>query len=98
LGKNSIENYLDVEGRVKNWPSKLKNKYLVLDYLITKFQYNIDYTENEVNQIINQYHTFNDYAIIRRSLCDSGYLKRTIDGGKYWRERVNTDDSYLSKA
>ena len=80
-----LKNYIDQEGKVKIWPSKRKHKLLVLDYLSSKFDLGIYYSEKEMNEVLNKYHLFGDYAILRRELFNSGYINRTKDCSKYWR-------------
>lgn len=58
----------------------------VLFYLGTKFEIGRNYTEKEVNAIIEQWHTFGDYFLLRRELIVCDVLRRTRDGAKYWRE------------
>lgn len=80
--------FIDQEGKIKQVPVSLKKRCCVLSYLIEKFEENRRYNEKEVNEIISQWHTFNDYFLLRRLLVDEGYLLRTPDGSKYW---VNSD-------
>lgn len=83
-----IESDIDIylkDGKIRLFPSKRKKKYLVLSYLITKFDDNKDYTEIEINKIINSNHSFNDPLLLRRELIDWGLLKRTPDGKRYWK-------------
>ncbi len=81
-----VERFLDEEGRVKQFPSKQTPRDAVLKYLAEKFAPDTDYKEREVNAILTQWHTFNDYFILRRSLVEAGYLHRLNDGSKYWKE------------
>jgi len=81
-----IRGFLDEEGRISQLPSKQTKRLAVLAYLADKFAYNRDYTEKEVNGIIDQWHTFGDYFILRRELIDQGLLCRTKDGSRYWRQ------------
>jgi hypothetical protein len=89
--KGIINNFLDDYGKVKIWPVKRKNKCLALDYIASKFEYDVNYTEKEINTIINENHLFNDCATIRRELFDMGYINRTRDGIKYWRIKTNNE-------
>jgi len=84
--KNDISRFLDENGRIRIWPSKKDMKEAVLGYLAEKFEYQKTYTEKEVNNIIQEWHTFNDYFILRRGLIDCGLLSRTRNGASYWRE------------
>jgi hypothetical protein len=85
--KSSLENFMDDNGRVKQWPAKFSVQELVLQYLCTKFENNKVYAENEINSVLKQWHTFGDWAILRRALVDSDYLKRNRDGTEYRRVR-----------
>ena len=83
-----LKDYLDQQGRVKSWPSK---KYravqkAVIDYLATRFEPGIEYSEAEVNDVLNTWHLFGDHALLRRELFDAHWLNRTRDGHRYWRE------------
>ncbi|HAK42560.1 MAG TPA: transcriptional regulator, partial [Clostridium sp.] len=59
----------------------------ILEYLVTKFQYDYLYGEKEVNSIIMKWHTFEDYFLLRRSLIDYKFLSRKRDGSEYWRNK-----------
>ena len=83
---NDISRFLDEKGRIRIWPSKRDMKESILGYLAEKFEYQKVYTEKEVNSIIQEWHTFNDYFILRRGLIESGLLSRTRNGASYWRE------------
>jgi hypothetical protein len=83
---SDISRFLDGEGRIKIWPSKKEMKLEVLGYLAEKFEYGRFYKEPEINNIINDWHTFNDYFLLRRGLIDWRFLSRTKNGAKYWRE------------
>lgn len=81
-----LKNYLDAEGRVTRWPAR-KNKAdqeLVLRYLATHFVFGEIYTEPEVNDLLKQHHTFEDWALLRRELFERGYINRNKDGSEYW--------------
>lgn len=83
----TIKRFLDDEGKIKIWPKKKEVKIEILKYLSTKFEYDRTYIEKEVNSIIENWHTFNDYFLLRRSMVDYKLLDRTRDGKKYWREK-----------
>jgi hypothetical protein len=83
--KNSeLKNHLDSEGRLTLWPSKRALQLAALDYLASKFEANRVYSEKEVNALLNQHHTFNDVALLRRELYERGLLNRAKDGSEYW--------------
>lgn len=81
----ALEHFLDEEGRVKQWPAKHARKQEVLLYLAEKFDAGRDYAESDVNGILNQWHTFGDYFLLRRALVEAGYLCRLRDGSRYWK-------------
>lgn len=80
-----VVRFLDGE-RIKQIPAKETHKIYVLKYLASKFDTGREYTEAEVNAVIDAWHTFGDYFILRRELIDSGLMKRLPNGSKYWRE------------
>jgi len=82
---------LDGEGKVKRWPKKNAEKEAVLHYIQGKIGKNKIYSEKEINEIILSWHTFNDYALIRRMLYDNFLLERTPDGRQYWVEDKRED-------
>ncbi len=83
----ALHRFVDREGLVTLWPRRERDREAVLDYLVNKFKRNQFYSEVEVNEVLNQWHTFQDPANMRRQLVDYGYLGRTSSGERYWRER-----------
>ncbi|MCA0458319.1 MAG: DUF2087 domain-containing protein [Chloroflexi bacterium] len=81
---DSLKNHLDIDGKLKWWPSKRSKQLLALDYLTTKFEPGKVYSEQEVNDLLNQWHTFGDPALLRRELFDDALLNRQQDGTEYW--------------
>ncbi|MDJ0619505.1 MAG: DUF2087 domain-containing protein [Calothrix sp. MO_192.B10] len=87
-----LKSYLDEQALVKEWPSKRnrgKFQKLVLEYLATKFEIGVTYTEKQVNNILNQHHTFGDPAMLRRELFEKGFINRKRDGSAYWCEGMS---------
>ncbi len=76
--------FLDENGRIKELPQKHKTRVAVLEYLSEKFEPGRDYTEQEVNAVCSQWHTFGDYFLLRRELVDNGLLCRERNGSRYW--------------
>ncbi len=79
-----LRRFLDDEGRLKQWPGKQAMKALAVEYLATKVQRGCDYTETDINGLVNRWHTFGDFFLLRRSLVEYGYLRRERDGSRYW--------------
>lgn len=82
--KTNISAFLDVTGKITQLPVPNRTKVPVIDYLASKFENERIYNEKEVNEIINTWHTFGDYFILRRLLVDYRFLERTPNGEKYW--------------
>jgi hypothetical protein len=82
-----LERFIDEEGKIKQLPSKKDARLVVLAYLASKFEAGRDYREKEVNAIIDGWHTFGDYFLLRRELIDSGLMKREQDGSRYWKDK-----------
>lgn len=84
-----IERFLDASGRITQLPQMAIPRAAVLGYLAEKFETGGTYTEKAVNAVCMQWHTFNDYFILRRALVDSGLLCRKPDGSRYWKPGQN---------
>jgi len=82
----ALRGYFDEKGKLQNFPGKKQKKKqaLMLQFLAEKFTSDKKYTEAEVNEILNQNHTFNDPATLRRLMFGKGIIDRTIDGHSYW--------------
>jgi biotin operon repressor len=68
--------------RLKLIPAKQKKLMSVLRYLAMKFAPGVEYTEREVNGIIEAFH--DDYVTLRRELVNFHFLERAGGGGAYW--------------
>lgn len=77
--------FMDRNGLITTWPAKQKAQKAVLEYLIDRFEPDETYSEQQVNDLITQWHTYDDPPYLRRALVDFGLLKRRSDGSEYWR-------------
>lgn len=84
--KEMLENFLDEDGKLTKYPSKHKYKNLSLLYLASKFEPNTRYTEKQVNETLKLWHTFDDWAMLRRDMYDKRFLGREKDCSFYWLE------------
>ena len=50
-------------------------------------------TEREVNEVLKQWHTFEDWALLRRELFMYKFLKRYKDGTQYWVNELEEETS-----
>jgi len=78
-----LRNFLDTEGKLTAFPAKRKMKIYCLFYLAQKFEPEKDYTEQAINNVLLDWHTFADPATLRRELYDYGFLDRSADGSVY---------------
>jgi hypothetical protein len=83
---NQLKNFLDNEGKLKIYPAKQKFKVLSLFYLASKFEKGKVYTQKEVNHILKNWHTFEDWPMLRRDLYDKWFIGRKSDCSAYWLE------------
>ncbi|ADY54806.1 transcriptional regulator, LuxR family [Syntrophobotulus glycolicus DSM 8271] len=70
------------EGPLSEFPLREKRRVAILKHIASRFKPEKSYSEKEVNQILKE--IFGDYAIIRRSLIEYGFMERTPDGSAYW--------------
>ncbi len=84
--------FLDENERIKQLPAKFQTKLAVLEYLASKFEIDRDYTEKEVNLMVDNWSTLGDCFLLRRELVDNELLGRTKNGSSYWR--IKKDDSF----
>jgi len=82
-----LRGYLGKDNRFERLPGKRQKKLqqLMLEFLAEKFEGSLKYTESEINDILNQYHSFADPATLRRFMIGHQLLCRTNDGRQYWK-------------
>jgi AraC-like DNA-binding protein len=69
-------------GKLKQFPNKDKKWPPILRWLAAKFEPGVRYTEKQVNEILQEVNP--DYATLRRSLVEYGFMRRERGGGDYW--------------
>jgi predicted transcriptional regulator len=75
-----LQTFFDGE-RLTQIPASNKKLQVILRWLVEKFEFGKQYTEKQVNEIINRYHP--DHATLRRELINYQYMRR--ERGIYWR-------------
>lgn len=85
-----LQKLLNEAGQVTRWPTKPQEKTLVIEYLASKFPLEADYSEKDVNELLKTWHTFSDWAMLRRELFERGFLAREKNGSTYWRTELKT--------
>ena len=82
--KKVLKAYLNPDGSIREIPAPPKLQ-IILDYLINFFEFDTNYTEKEINQIIKRFNE--DSAGLRRDLIEAKMLARESDGSRYWRTK-----------
>lgn len=69
-----LHNFISVDGRLKQLPSKLKKKIVILSYFAQGFEPGKLYEETEVNEYIQTF--YDDFATIRREWIMQQFMYR----------------------
>lgn len=77
--------FLDKNGRLISLPAKHKKKLLALWYLSGKVEAGREYSEPEINDLLDEWTLFHDPATLRRELYNKRLLDRTTDCRRYWK-------------
>ena len=87
-----LQGYLGRDGRFVQLPGKRQKKLqkLMFEFLASKFEPSVSYSESEVNDILAKYHSFEDPASLRRFMIGQGLLSRTRDGRTYWKSQLSS--------
>lgn len=81
--KMLLKSFLDAEEKLIAFPAKRKKKLYALIYLSGKLEAEHEYTEREINEVLSNWHTFADPAMLRRELYNCRFLDRSKDGRVY---------------
>ncbi|UOQ92952.1 metalloregulator ArsR/SmtB family transcription factor [Halobacillus shinanisalinarum] len=69
-----INSFIARDGRLKQMPSQLKKKLVILSYYVQEFQPGKVYEEQEVNEYIQRF--YDDYATMRREWIMQQFMYR----------------------
>ncbi|MFM2023462.1 MAG: hypothetical protein RIR89_854 [Actinomycetota bacterium] len=75
--------YKDPQGRITRLPSKLSKKDQLSLELLEAFEFGVEYSEPQLNEILKAY--LDDFALVRRTLVQMGHLQRDPYGRVYKR-------------
>ena len=90
--------FLDREGRLTSFPARHKKKLAALWYLAQKMEAEREYTEPEINTLLDAWTLFHDPATLRRELYNKMLLNRTADGSCYKKaEKVPSLEEFTEK-
>jgi excisionase family DNA binding protein len=79
-GQQIVERFMK-DGRFKTLPVQRKKRKYILEYILGQFELNRVYTEQEINEMIIEYH--DDYCQVRREFIAEKMMSRK--DGKYRR-------------
>ncbi|ERN55062.1 metalloregulator ArsR/SmtB family transcription factor [Alkalihalophilus marmarensis] len=83
-----IHNFFTDDGKLKTIPAQRKKKLIILQYLASKLNVGVIYSEKELNEFIKQYHE--DFATIRREFIMCHFMHR--ENGMY---QLNPEEMWL---
>ncbi len=69
-----LNSFIAEDGRLKQMPSQLKKKLVILSYLVQGFERGKVYEESEVNDYVKQF--YHDYATMRREWIMQQFMYR----------------------
>lgn len=84
---SEIKHFIDCDGRLTSFPAKHKKKLIALWYLADKIEENRQYSEHEINELLNNQTCFCDPATLRRELYNKRLINRTPDCRSYQKEK-----------
>ncbi len=76
-------------GRLTEIPAQAKKRMVIIKWLATRFDWEREYPEAEVNAILKCYHP--DVAYLRRELIGAKLMRR--EQGRYWRAEPPTTET-----
>lgn len=71
-----------LNGPIKSFDMKEKNKLVVLRQIAKRFEKSRIYSEKEINEILKS--VYEDFVTLRRYLIEYGFMDRKPDGSQYW--------------
>ena len=83
LIRSELKSFLDDEMRLTAMPAKRRKQLLGLFLIADRLPEDGEWTERELNALLNTMHTFGDPAMIRRELFELGWLDRDLYGKRY---------------
>lgn len=83
IAPRELRPFIDESGRLYRWPSRQKVQRMALEALASHFDPEREYAERDVNFLLMEWHTFGDWAMLRRMLVDWRLLEREADGSRY---------------
>ncbi|MGE7683155.1 DUF2087 domain-containing protein [Peribacillus simplex] len=70
---------------LKSFPPNEKQRLIILQEIMNRFENERKYEEKEINQILGA--VYHDHVLLRRYLIEYGFLDRKPDGSQYWLKK-----------
>jgi hypothetical protein len=80
-----VSRHFDTDGLMLRWPSKASHAALCLWVMWSRLPAGVTYTEREISELLADWHSFGDHALLRRGMVDARLVSRTVDGREYRR-------------
>jgi nucleoside-diphosphate-sugar epimerase len=87
-----VSRFVGSDGQILAIPAKYSRRLMLLEWLVSDFEYGVQYPEKQVNEILRKRHE--DVAALRRYLVDAGLMSRA--NGIYQRVPQPTETSSKS--
>ena len=78
-----LQSFLNENLQLTALPAKYKKQLIAFHYLATKIPVGKQFSEIEINNLLNHWATFGDPATLRRELVEKRLLTRTKDCRSY---------------
>lgn len=92
-----LKSFLNDDMQLTALPAKYKKQLVAYYYLATKIDGQKQYTEKEINEILNKWTVFKDPATLRREMFNKRLINRTSDCRQYWKEQdIPTLDEFIA--
>jgi len=82
---DKVARCFDGTGRLLRWPAKRADQLLALWVVWSYLPADVQMSEAEVSSMLRDWHDYEDFALLRRELCDLDLLRRTPNGRVYRR-------------
>jgi hypothetical protein len=80
-----VSRHFDADGMMMRWPSKASHAELCLWVMWSRLPAGEVFTEREISEMLADWHSFGDHALLRRGMVDARLVSRTVDGREYRR-------------
>lgn len=80
-----VSRHFDAEGLLLRWPARIKQVNLCLWVLWSRLPAGAVFSDAEISDLLRDWHSFGDHAVLRRALVDARLVDRTVDGREYQR-------------